>query len=121
MLTCKRCNYSKRQKDSQFENLAASSQYQQDLDDLSSTDESEIEGARKKELNWILEVTMNSEDFEIHFLIFFINAVLKGNQMTRIHDCKVMFLVLMSFYTQRMQHKLIFYPSLCQKDTLPEH
>ena len=48
MLTCKRCNCFKRQKDSQFENLAASSQYQQDLDDLSSTDESELEGAEER-------------------------------------------------------------------------
>ena len=42
-LTCKKCNCFKRQKYSEFENLAASSQYQQDLDDLSTDENSDLE------------------------------------------------------------------------------
>ena len=56
LLTCKKCKCFKRKKDSEFENLAASSQYQQDLDDLSSSeDELEPEEVQEVEQGMFLE------------------------------------------------------------------
>ena len=43
MLTCRKCGCFKRAKESPFENIAASSQFQQELDDMSSEDDIEIE------------------------------------------------------------------------------